>query len=282
MLYVVIPVHNRKTVTTRCLAKVQEVLPPGVAVVVVDDGSTDGTSDVIREHFPWVHLLHGDGNLWWSGGVNAGVRYALANSATAVMTMNDDTLPTASLFQNMLAQHRKHPHAVLGALEIDADSEEVFSPGERIDWWTGKVKSVRAGKHASELRGLAPVTHLPGRSLLIPAEVFQRIGLFDEKRLPQAVADYDFTHRARRAGFGLYCNHDAPLLMFPAMTSGRALRKQRTWKAYSQNLFGIRGDANLRFFTVFALKNCPAICLPSFLAIGYVRRLVGYWLRPAS
>jgi GT2 family glycosyltransferase len=279
MLYVVIPVHNRKTVTCRCLAKMQEVLPPGVAVVVVDDGSTDGTSDAVREQFPWVHLLQGDGNLWWSGGVNAGIRYALAHSATAVMTMNDDTLPTERLFQGMLEQHRTNTRAVLGALEIDAESDEVFGAGDRMNWWTGQTTPLHAGKSASELNGLAPVTHLPGRSLLIPAEVFERIGLFDEKRLPQAVADYDFTHRARRAGFGVYCNYDAPLLMFPDMTAGRSLRRQRSWRAYWHNLFGIRGDANLKFFTVFALKNCPIICLPGFLAIGYAQRLFGYWLR---
>ena len=282
-LYIVIPVHNRRTVTARCLASIRDVAPAGIAVVVVDDGSTDGTSETIREQFPWVHLLQGDGNLWWSGGVNTGIRYALANSASVVMTMNDDTLPTRRLFEGMLDQHAKNPRAVLGALEIDAERGKVCGAGERINWWTGRTRLLWDGKEAGELKGLVPVTHLPGRSLLIPVEVFERIGLFDERRLPQSVADYDFTHRARRAGFSVYCNYEAPLLMYPDMTPGHALRKKRTWKAYRESLFGMRGDANLRFFTVFALENCPRICLPSFLAIGYATRLFGYWLpRPAG
>ncbi len=279
MLYVIIPVHNRRAITCQCLTRIQSILPLGVAVVVVDDGSTDGTAQAVRQQFPWVHLILGNGNLWWSGGVNAGIRYALAHAATAVMTMNDDTLPTRCLFEGMLEQHKNTPHIILGALEIDARLGQVFSAGDRINWWTGKSYPVSYGKQKGELKGLAPVTHLPGRGLLIPAEVFKRVGLFDEDRLPQTVADYDFTHRARRAGFGVYCNYDAPLEMFPDMTAAHRLRKERSWKAYRQNLFGIRGDANLKFFTIFAIKNCPTFCLPTFLAIGYAQRLLGYWLR---
>ena len=281
MLHIVIPVHNRREVTCRCLGRMRLVLPPVATVVVVDDGSTDGTSDAVCKQFPWVHLLRGDGNLWWSAGVNTGIRYALENGASAVMTMNDDTLVTDTFFPGMLAQHRTNPTALLGALELDAESGEIFNGGYRINWWTGSRRKLwRREKNMTT--GLVPVTHLNGRGLLVPAEVFHKIGLFDEEHLPQRGADEDFAHRAARAGFGLYQNYDAPLLVFPDMNPAHPLRRAYNLKGYWDNLVGIRGDANLGFFTTYALKNCPLACLPSFLAIGYARRIGGYWLHPPS
>lgn len=278
MLYVVIPVHNRRVLTCRCLAAIQKVLPPDLAVVVVDDGSTDGTSEAVREQFPWVHLLHGDGNLWWSGSVNVGLGYALENGATVVMTMNDDTLVTDHFFPAMLKHHRTTPHALLGALEVNAADGQISYGGERINWWTSVRTKVWESLRKDEMTGLVQVTQLNARGLLIPVEVIQKIGLFDAVHLPQRGADDDFTHRASRAGFSLYCNYDAPLLVCTDVSPGRELRRRFDLKGYWRHLFTRHGDGNLMVFTVYALKNCPKVCLPTFLATGYARRLCGYWL----
>ena len=63
-LYVVIPVFNRIQHTTRCLQTLERQSCGNFTIVLVDDGSTDGTARLIEKRFPWVHRIAGNGS-WW-------------------------------------------------------------------------------------------------------------------------------------------------------------------------------------------------------------------------
>jgi GT2 family glycosyltransferase len=223
-----------------------------------------------------VEVVKGNGQLFWTAGVNAGIRRALELGADRVMTMNNDVVVTPTFVEVMLKTSAEHPRAVLGALELDANTGKVVYGGERFSWLTHRTRQLQLP--AQEQRGLHPVTFLPGRGLLIPRAVLESVGLFDEGRLPHYLADYDYTSWVRRHGFPIYINYDARLLTYPEESGQEITRRQRTLKGYYEHLFGIRGGGNLRNFTHFALKNCPRPLLPLFLLNGYARRLTGYFL----
>ncbi|UYZ60800.1 glycosyltransferase family 2 protein [Hymenobacter latericus] len=278
MLYIVIPVFNRLAYTRACLQSLRQQTSTRFRTIVVDDGSTDGTSEVLAREFPEVEVLHGDGNLFWTAGVNMGIRRALEHGADRVMTLNNDVICDAAFVERMLQWAQKHPDALLGALELDASTTQPIYGGEVFSWLTHRRSDLLEVLKPEQRRGLHPVTYLPGRGLLIPAQVFASIGLFDEKRLPHYLADYDFTSVARRHGFPVYINYDAHLLTYPEESGQEITRKQKSLRGYYEHLFGIRGGGNLRNFTHFALKNCPTPLVPLFLVNGYARRLVGYFL----
>ena len=278
MLYVVIPVFNRSQYTRACLLSLRQQTRTDFRIVVVDDGSTDGTDLMLAEEFPEVIVVTGDGNLFWTAGVNAGIRRALALGATRIMTMNNDVLVLPDFIAQMLSWAERHPTAVLGALELDVATGQPIYGGERLDWRTNTRHDLLAELPAAERRGLHPVTYLPGRGLLIPLGVIEAIGLFDEKRLPHYLADFDYTSVARRHGFPVFCNYDARLSTYPDESGQEQTRRQRSLSGYYQHLFGIRGGGNLRNFTRFTFKNCPPAYLPYYLLNGYARRLVGYFM----
>ncbi|MCA8829552.1 glycosyltransferase family 2 protein [Hymenobacter pini] len=278
MLYIVIPVFNRKEFTRACLQSLRHQTAPDFQVVVVDDGSTDGTGQMLQEEFPEVLVEQGDGNLFWTAGVNMGIRRALREGAQSVMTLNNDVLAAPGFVEDMLAKAALHPTAVLGALELDVATGQPVYGGETLDWRTNTRHDLLAELPPHQRRGLHPVTYLPGRGLLIPRVVLETIGLFDEKRLPHYLADFDYTSVARRHGFPVYCNYDAHLSTYPDESGQEITRRHRSVRGYYQHLFGIRGGGNLRNFTWFSLKNCPRPYLPYFLLNGYARRLVGYFL----
>ena len=278
MLYIVIPVFNRWHYTRACLESLRQQTSQAFRTVVVDDGSTDETAAELARAYPEVEVVTGDGNLFWTAGVNAGIRRALALGATRLMTLNNDVLAAPDFVAQMLAAADEHPTAVLGALEFDANSGEVIYAGERRDFRPNARYDLLAELPAGQRTGLHSVTYLPGRGLLIPKAVIDKIGLFDEKRLPHYLADFDYTSVARRAGFPVYCNYAAQLSTYPEESGQTLTRKQRSLKGYFQHLFSIRGGGNMVNFTHFALKNCPKPYLPYFLLNGYARRLVGYFL----
>ncbi|NEP20169.1 MAG: glycosyltransferase [Leptolyngbya sp. SIO4C1] len=77
--FIIIPVHNRKTVTLRCLNHLAAINDlNNFQVLVVDDSSNDDTARAIRAQYPQVHLVIGSGDLWWTGAIKLGMEYAYA------------------------------------------------------------------------------------------------------------------------------------------------------------------------------------------------------------
>lgn len=275
MIYIVTPVFNRIAFTRAYLEALSKQSVSDFKVIIVDDGSKDGTPEMVRKEFPDVILLEED-DLWWAEGTNVGVRYAMEQGADLIMTLNDDTIPEVDYVEKMQYWSKQYPHALLGALALDANSGEVIYAGENIDWKLAKTRPVLDNVPEEERHGLYPIDLFPGRGLLIPVEVFEKIGLYDSKNFPQTIADLDFAFRAVDAGFKIYCNFDARIKIYPDESDTVKIKSQKNLANYYDHLFGKRGGGNLIWFTKCALKNAPKKYLPQFLLIGLSRRIVGY------
>jgi len=278
--WIVIPVHNRAAFTRSCLEALAAQSDRDFDVIVVDDGSTDETGAVLSE-FDWVTVIKGDGSLWWSGSTNLGVRHALSHGARWVITLNDDTSPPTDFVHRLKRHAYMNPRTLIGALELDVESGEVIYCGERVDWMRARYIAIADDVPLGQRHGLHEVTHFPGRGLIIPREVFEVIGMFDELHFPQAIADYDFTHRALAAGFPIYCAWDTTLSMYPAESGGVLLKNNHSLANYRKHLFSMKGAGNLPRFIVYAWRNCPRRYFLQFVVLGVLRRAGGYlrdWL----
>lgn len=277
MLYIVTPVFNRKDFTCNYLQALREQIYRDFKVIIVDDGSTDGTSEMIQEQFPEVILLKEKGDLWWAEATNIGVKHAMSLGASHIMTMNDDTLPEKECIQKMMDYATVHPRTLLGSIGVHAETNAIVDGGWNINWKTAKYENVLDRIPQAERKGLHPVNVAPGRGLLIPVEVFEEVGFYDSKNFPQTVADFDLTIRATNKGFSLYCCYDAIIKMYPVASGGVELMMRKSLKNYYQHLFGMKGAGNLKWFTIFAFKNAPKKYLFTFWLLGVVRRLINYF-----
>lgn len=172
---VVIPSYNRKALLGRALTSVRAQSPPPEEVIVVDDGSTDGTEQWVRSNFPTIRYVRQD-HLGVSAARNRGIASA-TREWIALLDSDDEWLPgkLARQFEELA----RHPDARI------CHTEEI--------WIRRGVRVNAMRKHAKEggwiFRRCLPLCAMSPSSVLIHRSVFARVGLFDES-LP-ACEDYD-------------------------------------------------------------------------------------------
>ena len=205
---IIIPVHNRREVTLQCLRSLHRPgLPAEFAVIVVDDGSTDGTATAIASEFPDVIIEHGDGELYWTGGIVQGMKKALSEGAAFIFWLNDDCLPEAEALPRMLRYLEENQRTICGA--------SCFVKGESTPVETGFTERQRL----SPAGGVTEVQGLSGYCVGMPATVAADIGLPDASRLPHYAADSIYTLLAHRRGYRIVLLGEARAMLL----DGKAL-----------------------------------------------------------
>jgi GT2 family glycosyltransferase len=214
---VVTPVHNRKELTLRCLRSLESADLTGIDlhIIVVDDGSTDGTSDALRAEFPNVSIIQGDGNLWYTAGTNLGLEAAVVRDADYVLAINNDCEFDPAFLQSMLQTARTNPRTVVGGVLINWDDREsIFQVAPKWNvWWGGMRHWVKQSIHTIPSEPWE-VELIVGNCVLFPAAAIKEVGFMDARRLPQ-YGDAEYTPRMRKAGWKLMIDPRAKVFCKP-------------------------------------------------------------------
>lgn len=199
--------HNRKAKTLVCLASLyQNPLPEDYLqdVFLVDDGSTDGTEQAVREYFPQVNVIRGDGGLYWNGGMRLAFSAAMEKGFDYYLWLNDDTLlyPTAlnSLIATSGELQTKHGKSVIvvGSTQDANDGRLTYGGVIRPNKWkTLFFKLVTPQDVPVECETMN------GNCVLIPRAIAKVVGNL-EKEFAHAMGDLDYGLRARYAGFSVW------------------------------------------------------------------------------
>jgi GT2 family glycosyltransferase len=219
MIYTCIPVHNRVDKTLSCIESIKKQTYKYVRIVICDDGSTDNTGGIIRERFPDVVVLPGDGNLWWTGGTNRCVEYALEHTAKEdfIFTLNNDTELLPDALQRLVETAANHPRSIVGGVNVFFAEPGRIEPSayrirggmffgrmhKRINEWGDKLQN--------DLE-VVEVDSLSGKGVLIPASAFREVGLYNAGKLPHYHADTELVFRANRKGYKVYLDYKAKVL----------------------------------------------------------------------
>ncbi|MCC4214248.1 glycosyltransferase family 2 protein [Leeuwenhoekiella parthenopeia] len=184
---------NRVEKTIDCIGRLQSI-DSKIDVYLVDDGSTDGTSEKVNQAFPKVSVIRGNGNLYWNRGMHLAWKMALINKVKYdyFLWLNDDVnLFDFSIEELLNCANRSSCKAVISGLIVNETGDRVIYGG------------MDANKMPIQPNGeMQKITNLNGNVVLVPRGVYQEIGILDPY-YHHDLGDVDYGLRAQKSGFAV-------------------------------------------------------------------------------
>jgi GT2 family glycosyltransferase len=200
--------------TVRCVRSLEASDYPNYEVVVVDNGSDDGSPERLREMCPAATVLAVGQNLGFAGGNNRGIRHALRSDARYVWVLNNDTVVDRQALATMVKTAEADPAVgAVGAVIWTMD-------GARVLAWGGGDVDLRGGRSWYVVTPHERLTYITGASMLLKTAALQDAGLFDE-RFFLYWEDTDLSWRLRRAGWTVRVAPDARVWHQESSTVGQ-------------------------------------------------------------
>lgn len=183
---------NRKEKTRKCLESLFQILPD-CDVYITDDGSTDGTSEMLRQFFPKIHVVNGNGKLFWSRGMYTAWKEAVKDDYDYYLWLNDDIELYLDFFVELMEcnQIEGGDCIVTGLIENFEKTEILYGGSD------GHKNLILTNKMPQK------VVHMNGNVVLVPKSVVARIGIMDPK-LHHDLGDVDYGLTAIEHGIHVY------------------------------------------------------------------------------
>lgn len=205
MVGVIILNTNRKEDTLACLSSLQKCNYPNCTIWVLDNSSTDGSVEAIRDQFPQTQILSLTENKGYAGNNNVGIYTALRAGAEWVFVINEDTILAPDAISNLLQFGKSNPQAgILGPLVYHFDEPEVIqSAGGKItkDW-----QAIHIGQNEQDQGQYiqpAKVDWVSGCAIFVKKEVIAQVGGIDERYF-YYWEETEWCIRARSAGWQVW------------------------------------------------------------------------------
>lgn len=254
-VHIILPVHNRREVTAKFVACLKRQTHRDFHLILVDDGCTDGTADMVGAEIAPLTVIRGDGNLWWGGALQAAYEWLTTRSDCAedlVLIINDDTVFEADFLAAGVAALKHLPGALVVAHCYSLQTGKILDLGIHVDWMRLSFEQ------ASPER---PVNCLSTRGLFMTVAVFLRTGGFRPRLLPHYASDYEFTIRARRKGLELVADPMLKVWLDEDTTGYRDAPVGSFW-AVVRTLFSKKTLANPVKWFFFIVLCCPKRWVP--------------------
>lgn len=263
--------YNGAEDTLDSLASLDRVERPGgvLRLLVVDNGSTDGSAGLLRRRRPGVEVLETGTNLGFAGGNEVGIRHVLRDPGVGWVLLLNTDVEVARGFLPPLLEACRDPSVGAAGPKIFyfEPRDRLWAAGGRLrlretvteEWGRGEPDGPRWSRPQD-------VTYLTTCCLLVPRDAFERVGLLDPLFFLN-VDDADWCRRAAAAGFRLRYVPESRVWHKVAASTGGGYTPLKTFHTGRSNALYVRRHYGWGGLVVFLLANLAA------LAAAFVREL---------
>lgn len=231
-LFCIAAVHNRIDTTRRFLRQLLGQRDVEARILVVDDGSTDGTGAMLRS-FGGLNLqvIDGPGDLWWGGAMRLGMETASKQMGAddALIMLNDD-IDVADDFLMRFSNRARElgPFAVIGCQQRDDEMKKGASFGYKIDYLNCRIDELTNPGVTDQLRDVDAVC---GRGMLVSRAALKKLGYVDAAKFPHYLGDVEYSARAKDLGFRVVCDPGI-VVSTSFLASDRKRVGESSWRRY--------------------------------------------------
>ena len=269
MIHIVTAAHNRYKITEKFVDSLCRQTYRDIHLIFVDDGSTDGTSEMVKERLPESTILYGDGNLWWAGALQKAYEWIREYAADedGVLISNDDTEYPPDYIEKGVCLLAKYPNTMIAGCgygmrsgkHLDGIFEHSFRDG------TGRLLPADSEGNCASTR-----------SLFLTAAIWKKTGGMHPVLLPHYFSDFEFTIRAWKKGVKIRCAAKLSYTFDEGATGNN-----QYGNLTARKLFGKKSGCNPIYRLSFIFLSTPLKYLPGHLwsqCQRYFRKL-GVFLR---
>lgn len=255
---IVIPNYNGEKYLGGCLQALEQERQcpetPEFEILVVDNGSADGSAESAAEHFPDIRVIFLKENTGFCHGVNVGIQ---KSQAPYVILLNNDTKVKTGFIKNLYSAIEKNPgiFSVSAQMLMWDNPELIDDAGDyycALGWAYGRGK----GKPARRYEKPAKVFSACGGAAIYRRSILEEIGLFDENHFAY-LEDLDIGYRARIRGYQNLYEPRAKVLHFGSASTGSRYNQQKTLLAASNSIYVVA--KNMPLPQIFF--NLPFLCM---------------------
>jgi GT2 family glycosyltransferase len=252
-IYILLPVHNRREITRHFIQCLRTQTYSNYHLVLIDDGSTDNTAEMVLSYLKNVTVIKGTGNWWWAGSLQQGYLWLKARDISPsdlVLIINDDTEFQSDFLHNGLTILSRSKKSLLLAQCFSKQTDQLIDAGIRISW---NRFSFDSEKNSEKINCLST------RGLFLRYKDFLTIGGFYPWLLPHYTSDYEFTIRAFRKGLMPLVDSELKLWLDEFSTGDHnfnELKEASIWK-FLQSYFSKKSALNPVYLIVFVALCCP-------------------------
>lgn len=212
LVVIVVLNHNKKNDILECLDSIFNLDYSEFEVIVVDNGSNDGSVEEIHTKYPSVHLIESKINLGVAGGRNLGISYAKKFNYQYLLFLDNDALIEKSALNEMVNCFNTNENIGIVTPKcylMNKPNTIGYAGGISVNLFTGKIADIGSGQEDKGQFDEPSLVDASGGLFLTSKEIINEVGMFDERFNPYGWEDVDYSIRVRKKGYKIFFNPKA-------------------------------------------------------------------------